>query len=204
MRLTHRIANLLFIAAAVLLTTIASLSDRGFAQEERAPVEQPPAVEEIAPAEPITVAMSLTDTEGVGEAVGTVALQDTPYGLLLTPNLTGIAPGIHGFHAHLNAACGPGELEGETVPGLAAGGHFDPEETESHEGPYVATGHLGDLPPLYADATGNVVTPVLAPRLSAEDVNGRSLVVHAEGDNFADTPAALGGGGARLACGTLL
>ena len=40
---------------------------------------------------------------------------------------------------------------------------------------------------------------MLAPRrVKLSDVHGRSLMVHAGGDNHADQPAPLGGGGARL------
>jgi len=44
---------------------------------------------------------------------------------------------------------------------------------------------------------------VLAPRLKLADLPGRSLMVHAGGDNHADHPAPLGGGGARVACGVI-
>ncbi|MGB3786414.1 MAG: superoxide dismutase [Cu-Zn] SodC [Phormidesmis sp.] len=150
----------------------------------------------------VSVVMNLTDETGIGEEVGTVALADSEYGLLITPSLTGLSPGAHGFHIHENAACGPEEKEGKVVPGLAAGGHYDPAATGSHEGPY-ADGHLGDLPPLYVDAEGNANTPTLAPRLSVSDVSDRALMIHMDGDNFSDEPAALGGGGARLACGVI-
>ena len=150
----------------------------------------------------VSVVMNLTSETGIGEAVGTVALADSEYGLLITPSLTGLPPGAHGFHIHENPACGPEEKEGKVVPGLAAGGHYDPTGTGRHEGPY-GDGHLGDLPPLYVDAEGNASTPTLAPRLSVSDVANRSLMIHADGDNFSDEPAALGGGGARLACGVI-
>jgi Cu-Zn family superoxide dismutase len=42
---------------------------------------------------------------------------------------------------------------------------------------------------------------VLAPRLKVRDVKNRALMIHAGGDNYSDQPAALGGGGARIACG---
>ena len=64
-------------------------------------------------------------------------------------------------------------------------------------------GHLGDLPALYVDAGGQATMSVLAPRLKLADVAGRALMVHAGGDNHADHPAPLGGGGARLACGVI-
>ena len=85
------------------------------------------------------------------------------------------------------------------MPGLAAGGHYDPMHTGRHEGPY-GDGHLGDLPPLYADADGVSNIPVLAPRLEVSDVWERSIIIHAGGDNFSDFPRPLGGGGARVAC----
>lgn len=149
------------------------------------------------------VVLNLTDEAGVGEEVGTVTLEDTEYGLLLVPDLTGLEPGLHGFHIHENPDCGPAEKDDGTItPGLAAGGHFDPGATGSHDGPY-GDGHLGDLPPLYVDDDGNAVTPVLAPRLTAADVANRSIMVHMHGDNFSDIPESLGGGGARVACGVI-
>lgn len=152
--------------------------------------------------ESTVISVKLTNAADTGDTVGTVTLEDTEYGLLLTPNLQGLAAGMHGFHIHENPACGPGDKEGRTVPGLAAGGHFDPDSTGNHEGPY-GVGHLGDLPPLYVDEAGVAAVPVLAPRLTVADVAERSLMIHMNGDNFADAPAPLGGGGARLACGVI-
>ncbi len=88
------------------------------------------------------------------------------------------------------------------VPALSAGGHLDPGATNKHGEPW-GDGHLGDLPPVYVDASGNAAQPVLAPRLKVADLAGRSLMIHAGGDNHADHPAPLGGGGARVACGVI-
>ena len=84
---------------------------------------------------------------------------------------------------------------------LSAGGHYDPEEAGTHQGPY-GDGHLGDLPVLTVNGDGEANLPVLAPRLSMEDMPGRSLMIHAGGDTYADEPH-LGGGGARMACGVV-
>ncbi len=153
-------------------------------------------------AETVTVTVNLTDAQGIGEKVGTITLEDTEYGMLLSPNLVKLTPGIHGFHVHENPDCNPGEKDGKIVPGLAAGGHFDPDNSGVHEGPY-GNGHLGDLPPLFVSEDGTAQTPVLAPRLKTDDVKGRSLMIHVMGDNFSDDPQPLGGGGARLACGII-
>lgn len=148
------------------------------------------------------VSINQTDAQGVGPAVGTLTLEDTANGLLITPNLNGVAPGLFGFHVHENPDCGPAVKDGKTVPGLAAGGHYDPGNTGKHLGPY-GDGHLGDLPPLYVAQDGTATLPVLAPRLTVKDVQGRAIMIHAGGDNFSDVPNKLGGGGARMACGVV-
>jgi len=150
----------------------------------------------------IVVPMNLVDENGSGEAIGTVTITETAYGLVFTPQLTRLQPGLHGFHVHEKPSCAPGEKEGKKVPALAAGGHYDPQATGKHGLPW-GDGHLGDRPALYVAADGQAAYPVLAPRLKAADVHGRSLMVHAGADNHADHPAPLGGGGIRFACGVI-
>ena len=149
-----------------------------------------------------TVTLNIADAKGQGPAVGTVRLVDTPFGLVFYPKLANLPPGLHGFHVHENGSCAPGDQGGNSVPGLGAGGHFDPAGTKKHGEPW-GDGHLGDLPALYVAADGNAGNPVLAPRLKLSDVQNRALMVHAGGDNHADHPAPLGGGGARIACGVI-
>jgi len=153
-------------------------------------------------ADQIVIEMRYVTADGTGEKIGTLTASETLYGTLFTPELSGLAPGLHGFHLHAEGQCGPKEKEGRKVPGLAAGGHYDPEDTGAHKGPF-SNGHLGDLPALYADQSGKVDHPVLAPRVQLNDLKGRALVIHAGGDNYADSPQALGGGGARIACGVV-
>ena len=150
----------------------------------------------------VVVPMNLVDDKGIGASAGQVVISKTKYGLVFTPSLQGLTPGLHGFHLHQNPGCEPKEKDGKMVAGLAAGGHYDPASTNRHDTPW-GDGHLGDLPPLYVDANGNASQPVLAPRLKIGDVSGRALMVHAGGDNHADHPAPLGGGGARVACGVI-
>lgn len=148
----------------------------------------------------ITTTLNLVDKTGIGTALGTVTATDTDYGLLLQPDFTNLPPGVHGFHLHANPSCDPGEKDGEIAPAIAAGGHFDPGATESHQGPY-GEGHLGDLPVLIVDEEGTADLPLLAPRLQVADLSGHALIIHEGKDNYADEPKSLGGGGGRLACG---
>jgi Cu-Zn family superoxide dismutase len=152
-------------------------------------------------ADTLVIPIHLTTDMGTGEEIGTVTAEDTPYGLLLTPSLKGLTPGLHGFHLHEHGTCECAEKDGKMTAALAAGGHFDPAKTGKHLGPYNADGHLGDLPPLYVAPDGSATFAVLAPRLKVKDLKGRSIMIHAGGDNYSDTPAPLGGGGARVACG---
>lgn len=150
----------------------------------------------------MVVEMHQISAEGVETGIGTIKVEETEYGTLFTPDLTGLTPGLHGFHVHATADCSPMTKDGHMVAGLAAGGHYDPAETNAHKGPY-GDGHLGDLPALYVDAAGQAVHPVLAPRLKLSDLPGRTLMIHAGGDNYSDSPEPLGGGGARIACGVV-
>jgi Cu-Zn family superoxide dismutase len=148
----------------------------------------------------LVVPMNLVSDQGVGQSIGTVTITEGPGGLVFTPKLTGLQPGGHGFHVHQNPDCATAIKDGKQVPGLAAGGHYDPAGTAKHLGPQGA-GHLGDLPALLVGADGKATTAVVAPRLKMADMKGRSLMIHAGGDNYSDQPAPLGGGGARVACG---
>ncbi len=148
------------------------------------------------------VQMSMVDAKGVGASVGQVSITESKYGMVFSPSLKGLPPGLHGFHLHQNPSCAPKEKDGKMVPALATGGHYDPSDSKRHDTPW-GDGHLGDLPPLFVDTEGNANQPVLAPRLKIADIAGHSLMVHVGGDNHADHPAILGGGGARMACGVI-
>ena len=148
------------------------------------------------------VPMNLVDENGVGKEIGKVTIRPSQYGLVLIPELTDLTPGVHGFHMHENPSCEPKEKDGKKVPALAAGGHNDPAGTKRHGSPW-GDGHQGDLPALSVDATGNANLPVLAPRVKMADLKGRSLMIHAGGDNYADLTDPVGGGGARVACGVI-
>ncbi len=156
----------------------------------------------LATAAELTVPMSAVDATGASKPLGTVRVVETPYGLAFYPSLSGLAPGLHGFHVHENPSCAPGQQNGTAVAALAAGGHLDPAGSKKHGEPW-GDGHLGDLPALFVAADGTAANPVLAPRLKLADVRNRALMVHAGGDNHADHPAPLGGGGARVACGVI-
>lgn len=150
----------------------------------------------------LVVDLNIAEAAGAGAAVGSVRIVETDYGLAFYPSLSGLSPGLHGFHVHEHASCEPADRDGTPVAALAAGGHLDPQSTGRHDVPW-GDGHLGDLPPLYVSAEGRAEQPVLAPRLKLADVVDHAIMIHAGGDNHSDHPEPLGGGGARVACGVI-
>jgi Cu-Zn family superoxide dismutase len=171
---------------ALLLATIASL---------RPALTQPPAP---------TYAAYIYDT--TGKQLGQAILVDVDNGVLFRVDVSGLPPGSHGFHVHEVGSCNPlRDTQGVVTPFGAAGGHFDPQGTGHHLGPY-GSGHAGDLPNLMVSEAGHVRTTFFDDRLTVKpgphNIVGRALVIHANPDNYTDTPPN-GGSGARIACGEI-
>lgn len=149
-----------------------------------------------------TLSVEVKDLEN-NQHIGHITFKQSEFGLVLIPKLTGLPEGLHGFHLHENPSCEPAIKDGKKALGGQAGGHYDPIGTGQHGTAWSADNHLGDLPPIYVNEQGQAIQPVLAPRLSIDDLSGRSIMIHAGGDNHADHPLPLGGGGARIACGVI-
>ncbi|MFN0163705.1 MAG: superoxide dismutase family protein [Burkholderiales bacterium] len=102
----------------------------------------------------------------------------------------------HGMHIHEGTACGP--------DGMAAAGHFNPGG-KPHGAHTDANRHAGDLPSLKAGRDGRAKIDVEVDGLSigsgAANIIGRTLVVHADPDDFKTQPT--GNSGARIACAVI-
>lgn len=79
----------------------------------------------------MTIPMNMVGENGIDAEVGNVVVTETKYGTVFMPSLTGLPPGLHGFHVHENASCATKEKDGKKVPALAAGGHYDPKKPDS-------------------------------------------------------------------------
>jgi Cu-Zn family superoxide dismutase len=179
-----RMSKLTAITSGILFLTAASAS-----AAEKAP-------------KPVKVEVNFIDATGVGKSAGTITIKQTADGLELDTKLKGLAPGEHGFHLHENGSCAPADKEGKPTAGQSAGGHFDPDATKAHKGP-GGGGHKGDLPKLEVDPKGESNAKLKVAGLKLADVAGKALMIHEGGDNYADAPKPLGGGGARVACGVI-
>jgi superoxide dismutase, Cu-Zn family len=113
-------------------------------------------------------------------------------------DLKGLTPGTHGFHIHEK-----GDLSAADFS--SAGPHFNPTK-HKHAGPETKERHAGDLGNVEADTSGNAKGTVTAEGLSigsgaANDIIGRSIVVHEKADDLKSDPS--GNSGARVAAGVI-
>ena len=144
---------------------------------------------------PMAVA-SLTPTEG-NQVRGLVMFHAMADHLMVHAKLTGLKPNAeHGFHVHETGSCA-------SADGNSAGGHFNPDG-QAH-GPQNAPHHAGDMPSLKADANGSVdqkfMLTGVAVAAGPTSVVGRSVIVHAQADDYLTQPT--GNSGARIGCGVI-
>ena len=132
-----------------------------------------------------------------GNAVsGVLNFSQTGNAVTVTGEVRGLKPGAeHGFHVHDKGDCSSGD-------GMSTGGHFNPTAaSHGHHG----QGHVGDLPPLQADAQGVARINFTSTSLSLTDaktsVVGHGLIVHRDPDDYTTQPT--GNSGPRVACGVI-
>jgi Cu-Zn family superoxide dismutase len=86
----------------------------------------------------------------------------------------GLLGGFHGFHIHVNGVC-------DASHGFpSVGGHYDHANREQ---PFD-----GEMPSILVGSNGVGAGSFLTDRFTVADVEGRSVVVHAFSDNFANVP----------------
>jgi superoxide dismutase, Cu-Zn family len=131
-------------------------------------------------------------------AKGTVHFQDMGGGTIeVQVDLSGVPPGVHGFHIHEKGDCGN--------DAQAAGGHFNPTGMP-HGAPDAVSHHTGDFGNVTADANGEVHTRFtthsvsLASGASTNPI-GRAVVLHEKADDLVSQPS--GNAGARISCGVI-
>lgn len=99
--------------------------------------------------------------------------------------------GPHGFHIHEGSGC---EVGDPANPFQTAGGHWNPDN-QPHGN------HAGDFPVLLSDS-GTAHMTFVTDRFFADDVVGRTVIVHLNPDDYRTQPA--GDSGLRIACGIVV
>jgi Cu-Zn family superoxide dismutase len=135
-----------------------------------------------------------------GKDVGTAALTQTPHGVLIRLNITGLPAGERAFHVHGVGKCEP--------PFTSAGGHFNPDKRK--HGMMAKDGHhAGDMPNLHIPSSGTLQVEVLNSAITLEKgkpnslfgPEGTALIIHAGKDDYKSDPTGEAGG--RVACGVI-
>jgi Cu-Zn family superoxide dismutase len=136
-----------------------------------------------------------------GKSIGSATLTETPSGVLISVELTGLPPGVHGFHFHELGRCDP-------ATGFeSAGGHYNPGAARHG---YMVDGgpHAGDMPNQTVEQDGILKAEVFnsnvtfsSGRAPLFDQDGSALVVHATADDHRSQPS--GNAGSRLACAVI-
>jgi Cu-Zn family superoxide dismutase len=144
-----------------------------------------------------TAVATLAPTSGQ-TAKGTVHFSDVGDGNIeVVVDLTGVPPGIHGFHIHEKGDCGNNAQN--------AGGHFNPTGMV-HGAPDAVSHHAGDFGNVTADANGEVHTRFTTHSISltqgfSTSALGHAVVLHEKPDDLISQPS--GNAGARIACGVV-
>ena len=132
-----------------------------------------------------------------GSAVsGTVGFSETDGRLRVDAKVSGLTPGEHGFHIHEVGDCSAPDAS-------SAKGHFNPN-AKAHGHHASDEHHGGDMPNLIANAQGEAKYTAELRGLTlsgATGVVGRSVVIHADPDDYKSQPA--GNSGKRIACGVI-
>lgn len=125
---------------------------------------------------------------------GRVSFYNTCRGVMVEAQVTGLPCSdkpcqgrFFGFHIH-----GGSECSGEP-PFENAGMHYNPHNCPH---PY----HAGDMPPLLG-ANGTAYLLFLTDSFTAEQIIGKTVIIHGSPDDFTTQPS--GNSGEKLACGSI-
>lgn len=172
--------------------------------EKTAPAEEAPSMMRAAPPaaagelkKGAQFATAKLEAKSGSKAAGTVNFTKEGNGIKVVANVTGVAPGKHGFHIHEKGDCSAADAS-------TAGGHFNPASAE-HAGPKSAARHAGDFGniDIKKDGTGVLKIAVKDPKdfKAWADIAGKAVIIHEKADDLKTQPT--GDAGARVACGVI-
>ena len=144
----------------------------------------------------VTKALAVLSPTMGNSVSGTVTFIRAQTGVRIVADVSGLTPGLHGFHIHDFGDCSAPDAS-------SAGDHFNPTRTQ-HGAPDTMFRHAGDLGNLLANASGRahydrVDTTILLD--GPNSIVGRAVIVHEKADDLRSQPT--GNAGGRVACGVI-
>ncbi|KAK5974818.1 Superoxide dismutase [Trichostrongylus colubriformis] len=112
------------------------------------------------------------------KTIGIIDLTQSGTLVKLNGTVSGLKPGLHGFHIHEKGDLGDGCV--------AAAGHFNPHKM-MHGAPDDSNRHVGDLGNIETPASGDTVILLSDSVISLtgqHNVIGRAIVIHADVDDL--------------------
>lgn len=135
-----------------------------------------------------------SDNSGIN---GSVKFYQTAKGVITLAEIFGLPASteqcgndIFAFHIHSGASC-TGNDEDEFAD---VGTHYNPTNCPH---PY----HSGDMPPLFS-ASGTAFLAFLSDRFTADEIVGKTVIIHDKSDDFTTQPS--GNAGKKIACGEIV
>ena len=142
----------------------------------------------------------LASTQGEQKVpLGTATLTDTPAGLQVAVQVSGVTTGKHAIHIHQYGDC--------TDNGNAAGGHYNPDSVMHGFLPKdgLSKAHPGDLGNLDVGPDGSGSLSLVLPGVTLSggkySVGGRAIILHEKVDDFGQPT---GNAGSRIGCGAII
>ena len=184
------------VSLITLLLSVGFLAYCASTPDDTPETDQTPETTEVPPPAQVvaTALVDLFPTEG-SEVNGSVTFEEANGRVKITAEVSGLAPGKHGFHIHETGDCSSPDAS-------SAEGHLNPGNTQ-HGAPDSPTHHAGDLGNIEADAEGNVSFQMTVDYFTLTEgpnsILGTAVVVERDEDNFEPSRS----DGVRLACGVI-
>ena len=143
---------------------------------------------------PVRAAAQISGDLPHSDLSGLITFTQLARGVLVQANVCGLPQNENGnavFALHIHEGT---ECTGNAEDAFAnAGGHYNPSGTMH---PY----HAGDLPPLFTNGSCAAMS-VITERFTVDEINGRTIIIHANPDDFTSQPS--GNAGKKIACGKI-
>ena len=140
----------------------------------------------------------ILSTDGTNEEIGVFYIIESPSGIEILGNVTGLNPGKHGIHIHQYGNIGN--------KGKNAGTHYNPADVPHGYSPLgdLEHAHPGDLGNIEVDEDGVGRLSVFVPGVFLTNgrytIAGRSFIIHSDEDQFTQPTGDAGG---RIAGGVI-